>query len=747
MDPTLMDAPPDAAMADPMGAPMSEPPPELVASTAALLADDPPIIPEDSLLLSSDADILKTATERMDEAVKYRAPFETKWRAAWLDWMLQLRGEAKSWHSRVKIPVVYQQVTSALPTFVAAIFDSGKLFEVAGTKPGTEAQARAVQDMLEYFLRVRMPAERECSDWLKYALIFGTGVLRASWRRESGTVRATEKVDVPLPGATEPLTAGTRTVNKPDEVVENRPEVECIDLWNWFPAPYVLPGHETPWAFERVETTVGLMRKQAESGLFGVDGSERVDRWLESKPEKQSPETTWNGANTRAATFLEAGLTTPFNTDVTTDGDRLNSRIVYWVMSARDYRIVISGDGTQVLGKMPNPYNHGDLPYVVHCFDRIPKSPFGRGVGDILADIQKQVDFNYNKGNDAAQLSINKPLALRGAGNMGVNLVWQPGLIIRLRDPDDLKPLDVKNPMGDVQAMNAELSAHADRATGLNGLSRGEAPSGANTATEFAGVQSEYRMRMSGHAREIRVSMSRLGRLLVSMIQQFVDAKTAVRIVGPDGLDWREVDPAELVGQFDVVSTANFAKTNPALRRNDLVALTPLVATHPLVDQSSWLKEVFAGFEIEHPERLIRQPPPPMRDPMLEQMALDMGIDVEPSPDEVTTGGINAHLQAHLAAMQVLSIDPTRGAALAATRRHVEKTMQMAAVMQQQMGVNGPPPGAGGPPQGGKPDARAGANPERRNATRLGQAQGSDGPPGRSPGPAQPPGRPAGGEA
>lgn len=763
----------------------------MAATAAELLKDDPQIIEPGSLLLAEDPDILKTAFSRMMRSTAFRAPFETRWHNAWLDWMLFLRGDAKAWQSRVKIPLTYSQVSSAIPNFIAAIYDSGPLFDVEGMDEESDKNSRTMRDMIEWFLRSESPSERQAADWIKYAMIFGTGVMKAYWKRVEGIERSVEVVQIPMPDG-QMLSSQTRIKNTFGAVLQNRPVLACVDLWNFFPPTTMDDDFELDWAFERVESSVEALRNDAQTGLFGMDGVARVEDWLTTRPEAQaSVAAMWNTANTRASSWGATNISSPYTAEFQTDegNDRKHAQIVYWLMTAKDYRIVISGDGGRVLGKMPNPYNHGKMTYVLHWFDRIPKCPFGRGVGEVLEAIQRQIDFNYNKGNDAAQLAINAPIKLRGAGNAGVQTVWQPGVIVKLRDTTDLEPLVIKNPMGEVAAMNNDLMAHADKATGLNDLSRGSAVPGVNTATEANGVQAQFRMRMSGHARELRVSMSRLGNLIVSMIQQFVDAPQAIKVTGQGGLDWQggpqttpqtgnpdtaqdpgeqpsqpgqppqtsssaqptpngaatwtTVSPSQLVGKFRVTSTVSFSKSNPSMIRQDLLAAAPIVSIDPMVNHHAWLMEFFKGFGFEHPERFVMPPPPPLRNPAWEQQCLDLGIDVDPSPDEIPTGMIDAHMQQyHLPALQAYMANPTLNPkGLAATLKHVQKTMGMASALQ----MGGPGGGAGGPPGTGSPKKPGQGNETRSGATRLGQASGSDGPPGASPGPSAPPGRPMAG--
>ena len=707
---------------------------------AEALEDDEDPEDADSILKLEDKDILDLFEARISAAQAYRQPYEEKWMTAWKFYHQVLEGDQAKWKSKVFVPIVVQQVEAALPALVAAIFDSGPVWEVAPTKPEREQQAKALTKLLDWYMREKTPAARRLRDWLWSAVLFGTGFLRVRWKCEEGTKREMVGAYLGDKQTGNQAFLGNRKRVTPASTTANHPVLENIDLWNFFPAPHTKDDDAWPWTIDYLETTVGQVIRSAKFGDMGPDAEGRVKTWLDGKPEQQASQDSIFGVIARRTqAFHEVGLSAPQDQSglYATDHDRKNAPVYLYRMSTPEADIYLSQDGTTVLGKCPNPYFFREVPIVAHHFIRVPGCIFGRGIADVIGDLQNQVNFNYNKGNDAVQLALNSPIAVRRGGNALIEgqVAWQPGVLIPCRDPaTDIVPLKVPNPMGEVFRLEDHLTMHADRATGVNDIVRGQSPEGANTATEFAGLQSQVRMRLSQHVREIRVSMGRVGRLVLMMVQQFVDQPMAIRVLGAAGLDWVHVTADDVTGEFDVIPSANSTRSNPSLMRGDVVALMPHVLLHPeTVDQAKWWKHTLRVFEVPDAETMVHPPPPPPRDPVVEELALSLGAEVHPSPDE----NFMEHLQVHAQAEMMEQGNPNPNPlAYAARKKHMEETLLM---QQQVMAAHAGSVLGGAAPQQGTPE---GGSEARKGAQKLGAAQGSNGSGGKAPGPNGAPGRP-----
>lgn len=707
------------------------------AIDVALRPDEEP--EPDPVLALPDAELIGLVQARLERATAFRQPFEDRWKEAWMDFQMYLRDRGAKWQSKVFLPLVYQQVTSAIPPIISAVFDSGPVWEAQPTKPEWESKARALTHLMDWYARVKTPLDRRLRDGIFWTVLLGTGFFRTWWDTWRGTKRTMKSVYLQgVDGSNGPL-IGKRMAVKPGALLEDRPMLGVIDPWNAYPAPHTTDDDYIPWFIERVEQTVEELISDADEGKLGPDGPARVKGWLETKPDQSEQIGSWAGGTTRADAFHSVGLSSPFdNPRAEEDKDQARNLVVTYVMRTDDHVVTVSGDGTKVLGKAPNPSIHRRVPIIPMQFERIPGCIFGRGIGDVLAGIQAQVNFNYNKGNDAIQLALNSPIAVRAAGNALVQgqVAWQPGVLIPCRDPNsDIKPLEIKDPMARVLALEDHLLMHADRATGVNDITRGQTPQGANTATEFAGLQSQVRIRLSQHVREIRHVLARIARLWFSDIQQFVTAELVIRVTGRRGLEFLDIKPEDLDGEFDFLPSANMTRSNPTILRQDVAALMPTVTTSPVVKQDKWMAHVFKVFEVENFEDMIQEPPPPPRDPEAEEQALELGVDIDPSPDEDFAQHMLVH-QAYLSQTNPMA-NPL---AYAARKKHFEKTLILQSeVFQAQAGA--PAQGAAG--QQPAPGGAGGGTEARQGATILSRAQGNQGVQGqKSPGPASAPGRP-----
>lgn len=711
----------------------------LERALSEVLKDDEDPIPDGSVLTLPDADLLKLFEARLSKAVAFRAPFERRWLQGWLNYNQILSGEGAAWKSKVFLPLVFQQVTAALPPMVAAVYDSGPVWDARPTKSEHMPRARAVTGLLDWYMRDKIPSARRIRDLLWYSTLFGTGFMRVGWKRTIGTKRSFQPVHQQgdIPGTKGDFLATRMKVDQ-NQVLESVPSMEVIDIWDAFPAPHTKDDDYYPYFIEAVDLTNEELTAWSKSDFLGDDGEKRVKEWLESKPEEDFGAS--NGfltATSKSEAWRQVGMAAQNAPSLggDEDGDRTKTQVRVFVMWTNDEVIVASGDGTKILGKAQNPYWFHKVPIIAHHFERIPGCIYGRGIADIIEGLQAQANFNYNKGNDAVQLALNAPIAVRQAGNALVQgqVAWQPGAIIPCRDPGtDIKPLVVPDPMNAVFRLEDHLMLHADRSTGINDISRGMSPDGANTATEFAGLQSQVRIRLSQHVREIRTTLGRIGSMLLRLTQQFVTQDTVIRVTGKQGLDYVTVTPEDVIQEYDLVPSANSVRSNPGLLRSDVVALMEPMMTSPMVNQSAWLKHVLRVFEVPEPEEMIQDPPPPPRDPRVEERVLTLGIDVSPSPDE----DFEQHMLFHTMALQQTD---QNSPAYAARRKHIEQTLALQSeVMAAQMGGMGM--GPAGQPGSAMPSPGGGSE-ARRGATMLGNAAGSVGPGGKSPGPAAPPNR------
>jgi hypothetical protein len=702
----------------------------LVDDLAEKLRPDPIPIPADSLILQEDEEILRVFENYLHRASTFRQPFEDGWMEDWTSYFQKVEGDGAKWRSKIAIPLVYEQVNAFVPVLLGAV-DTGYILEIHGMNPEDEQKKNALQTFLEHAFRVKADGLRKLRDGFWYSALFGTGVWRVFWRYEVDMRHKMAPVYEEVDG--QRIHVGNKQTLT-DVVVADHPDLEVVDIWNFFPAPHCLEGDvRMPYVIERIETTPEQARLLATSGAWGPEAEGRVEEWLAEDPVSDlSAGGIYGQVQSRVDALQRVGLAGPYDMlETGEDHDRKRLPLVVYDLWTPEYRVTVSGDGRKVLGKRPTPFIFKDCPYVVHNFDRIPKCVFGRGIGSVSGPINRMVNFIYNHAADVAQLQRNAPLIQRKGVNSLTSgqIAWQPGTIIPVRDVNDIKPLEVKEVMRDTLLQEQHLIAHADKAVGVNDLLRGQDLSGTSTATEFAGMQNLTRQRQAAHIREANGVISRLGRLWLSMTQQFVSEEQIIRVAGKDGLDaYVQVTPEQVLGEYDVVPAASFIKSNPALLRADSIALTQAIGMHPLLRQDKWIKYMLKVHEVEHPDEFVLPPPEPARDPLREEMALNEGIQLDPSPMEEFL----QHLQVHQAQYLLLKAEGLNIPAIHAHADHIQRTLQLMTQVQVTGGAMAGQPG-GGAGASGTAAGGGGSTEVERGASR--EAEAHEGAPGRPPGP------------
>ena len=741
----------------------SQPDPEgmaaLIAETArieAKLQDDP--APDVPTLLLTDQELQDLFGARLREASQARAVLADRWLVAFCDYNQKIDPSVNVWRSKIKLPYVRALVLSAIPSGISAMFDSGTILKMKPERPEFEENAQSMEDLVQWQLAVKTPTRKAMRHFLHYRALYGTGVWKQGWKRRVKPMLVPTNVyddvdenGLPLPEGQRGAYLGRKNALQIVEL-NDEPEGRAVDIFNAFPCPW-MDLTNIPYVIERVETTQDALMDSARVGGLGTEAGlsksgepqtpeEALAEWFKENPDHTLTNGTEEFAiGTRNDALQQIGLNPIYGGDGAggTEKEPGKNPVIVYEYWTEDVKIVFAGDGSRrVLGKQPNPYLLGRVPYIFSQYDEIiPGFVWGCGIGMAAGPIQKQLDFDVNHTNDGRRLAINPMLKRKKVGSslMG-DITIKPGGIVDVREMTDLEPLILNDRTMNALEWQSMLVGFGDRATGIGDLQRGLGDAGVNTATEAQIVDSNAITRKLGQVFELRDFLQEMGRIVIKLNKQFFDKETMVRISGKAGLSWKTIKPEDIMGEFDVVPAASMTRSDVVLQRRDWNLMYPQMNGDPLINQHELRRRYLGAMDVENVDDLLQPPPPPPQDPMDEEILLRLGLNVPVSPGE----NFQSHLQTHGPALQALRAEPVPDTrAIIAHEHHLQDTMQAMALVQQQMTM-GAAAQAGGPPE---PGGAPGAGKVRDKATMLGQAQGSNGEGGESPGPLRPPGRPS----
>ena len=201
-----------------------------------------------------------------------------------------------------------------------------------------------------------------------------------------------------------------------------------------------------------------------------------------------------------------------------------------------------------------------------------------------------------------------------------------------------------------------------DQVSGVNEYARGNPQNIRRTATEAAIIQDAINARSADKLAQIESVLSKIGRRLVQVMQQYLQGEQFARVNGPDAkVFWFPYDRETIKGEFEfAVEAGSTQPTNEMFRRQQALSmvqtLSPFIGVY--VNPVELIKEVLQkGFNVKNPARFLMQPPPPdpmgmgAEDPMAGAgMGSLQNVEAAPEGGESPVDGIPPEIAQQLAA-------------------------------------------------------------------------------------------------
>lgn len=700
--------------------------------------------------LENQDEVLSTVKARLREAQQFRLPFEELWRRAFMAWMQKLDTKKEiSWESKRYMPLILQQVETAVPVIYSSVFNGPHIWRFTGSTPRGRDAADALDKVIHWQASGPSRMAQKFDEMSFFSTLLGTGLLDTGWSTKTENRWMPEVVnEIDSSGAAIVNEDGSpkrvKIMQQKEVRVEDWPILRALNPLDVWIAPHSEMGDECEWFLERVETTLRRIRKAAGMGHIDAEAVEEWVKGLNGNIQSQDDDKgLWDSANVGLwdQWLASAGLD---QRDGASSEDRLWDDQTIFLMEYRSKteRITIA-PGDRIIGYSINPYIHQKTGLIIHHFIPIPGCPYGRGLGPVLLGHQELVNENINNYMDVARLALMAPVIVnRSSMNpLDKNTVWTPNKIIYARDVNNaIKRADVHTPDNLAMMLDSHLRRDAQVTTGYSDQSMGIESKTGQTATESNILQTNAQTRTYMHVERLRRTISLIGKMLVSLNQQFMTEPQVVAIAGEDGLDYHRVEPWEIVGEVEVAAVSSASRANPALRTQQLTAALQVFL--PILQQGQMnptvarlMRALLKSAEVEDVDLIIPKNVGKMRDALMENVALERGLSMPPSEFDQHA----LHLQMH--SQRMAEIQETASPEI---MKAFSDHIQQHAVLAQQMGMAAMAQGGGAP--GNAPaqqDTQGTGGEGKQVATSLAAGVGSQGVPGASsPGPGAAPGRP-----
>lgn len=544
---------------------------------------------------ADSGEVLNKVVMDYQHAEQSRSTRETKWQT----WYKLFRSYAEKRdtgdnRANLFIPYVYSIVETVVPRLVSTIFSSRPYIGILPVKEETVDNAKAMENLIDYQMTQKVGIVSVATSWIKEALIYGTSILKVGWDYEEDDVWVDEPIAV-LFGT--PI--GTRRVKK-RQPVKDDPLVEHIDLWDFYVDPEARDIDDAQYCIHKVYRDFEYLKNMEKLGIY-----KNIDEVIKLKKGNKNELFEEIGGNQA----FETGMSNRLSLIGLQNIDKPTNKVElleYWT----DDRIIVVANRSVVIRNEENPYHHRKKPFVRLVDVLVPHEFYGIGEIEPIEDLQYELNSLRNQRMDNINLIINRMWkVVRGADIDLKQLVSRPGGIIEVDDMDDIQELEIQDTTrASIENVIELVRRDMDNADGVYDYARGETTDRRETATTASILSQAANERFKLKVTLMEdMGIRRLGVLLVQLNQQYITTTKAIRILGEDGMNFKEVSPDEIRGQFDVMPLGSSIEpvTNKENRLTNYINLYNIMKDSPYINHPELLKKIFEAADIKDTKRLI----------------------------------------------------------------------------------------------------------------------------------------------
>lgn len=379
-------------------------------------------------------------------------------------------------------------------------------------------------------------------------------------------------------------------------VLEDRPFVERVSPFDVFVDPEATSLEDASWIAQRI--------------IRPLEEAQEDKRYKPSVRKNLQADTS----------ILYDSLTARQRKQIGSDSDRVTiwefydlrrHTICVFAESADDYLI----ESTEL------PYAFGH-PFVMLRNYEVPDEFYPIGDLEMIEGPQLELDKTrsqmMNHRRKFARKWLFRESAFTDQGRQAL-LDDRDGVMVPVEEDvplaDTVIPLPITTMSADLYGYSQTIEADIDTISGVNEYARGASPEIRRTATEAAMIQDAANARSADKLALIEVSVGKVARKVIQLLQQYMTSEQVVRVAGnTDQFMWFSFDYEDIAGEFDFeVEGGSTQPNNEAFRQQQAMSLMNAVA--PLVgvviDPAAIAKHVLQiGFGIRNAESFIMVQPP-----------------------------------------------------------------------------------------------------------------------------------------
>lgn len=576
-------------------------------------------------------EIVEIVQEAFERAKKNQQPHFARYRRYYELYRNYISEEnARPHGANLFVPYTFQAVETIAPRLVTAIFNNRPYMTAVPLSNTAYENARNMEMLLDYQAEKYLDPVLFFTMVFKDALIYGTSIVKTTWKFTEKTVRVNNYV------SDKRISSLKKKEVKEEKVTTyDAPYMEIVPLENFFFDPNASEIDEARYVIHRYYEDVDTIKEKIKEGVYKVKKEDK------DKISEMGGEYSDSFSSYQRVDAVSGGNTKP---------EGMAEILEFW---GEDCIVKLAGDVVLLMDY--NPFYHGERPFVKFIDYPVANEFYGIGEVEVIESMQEELNTTRSQRMDNVSLAINNMWKVRrNAGVDASQLVSRPNGIIEVDEMDDLDTLTVPNMTESAYREEQLIKEDMDRTTGVNDYTRGDNPARRETATTASLLTESANERFKLKIRLMeKTSFKKVGYQLVALNQQFITEETEVRVFDKNRSKEEnftepitiKLAPQDIAGQFDILPCGSTSEpmANKELRQTQLTQLFNIMGQSEYINQPEFLTAILEAFEFKNVDKLIVQEPPqtppveqpmPMEQPMQPPMEQPMQ---QPLPEEMVS--------------------------------------------------------------------------------------------------------------
>lgn len=527
--------------------------------------------------------------------------------------------------NNVHIPLIFSAIASDVAKKVSVSYSQWPVLNFLGYGPDDAPICRKQEALISAQMKDAAAFEKEYQTFLT-ADLYGVAISQVMWDYQCAD-RMIERFEaLPLSGEM------VRTLKKEKVISFDGPNWENVDRLDFFPQPGHRNIRKMQWCGRRYFLDIDEVRFMAsEHGKYTFDPAEVARLEREGSARASSDEVSYrrfdfkSGSSQATAKFSER-YSRPIEiiemwgmipSELALDGDR--------------NRVITIAEGKFLLRNRPNPFHHGQKPFLSFSPNPDPHYFDAPGKAEICEKMQFTANRYINQQLDATDIAANPMFVFNKNRILNIRKLYsKPGALIGVDGTgalaDAIMPLSADLRGVDLSSRKmSELWGFMQMGTGVvdDAIMGMQGSDPRQTAREFVGRREAAGTRLAMESRIYEENyLEPLGNMMISLNKQFLKPPVEILILG----DSAKVDPVtgapvmstrETITGYDLNFTyaaramgATTALSRSA-RQNNMATVLQLVSAQPAVagavNMVNFMRQIFREFEFPNVNELIQQ--------------------------------------------------------------------------------------------------------------------------------------------